>query len=312
MKQTLYVQFRFPANDVLRNLPRVLRSSVSALLEPGTHYCSLRVPSDTAVAQELRNDRTLVKGRSLIRLLREVTELQQEDIDEAECYVLKPAVSSETEVRLSGRPARYYVQETACGHCGRFIWRQLSDLCIATDPASEFDETETGELLISRRLRTALLEAELSGFSVRSLHGCGTTCQLVVDGMAVLEHPSPFVLERDSCRVCGKPRARSLDDSNGVDLFRPPFDTPRVERTPSVVLRSTSADCMWTDLEFGTLGQLPEGATPLDSSEFTHRTSKPILVVTGRLVQLLYAQGINDFRVAPAVTAQTSHPRSGP
>lgn len=296
MNQKVFVQFAFPLEKIKKFLDKILSKEIIQNIQVGM-FPSIILEKSTAEAKELQNLNVLLEGKHIIRLIRNIVELKEDDINLNDFYELRPAATSESELNLKEKPSYYYNLELECIRCGRYKWEQTKDFEIARRPKLELDETHGGELILSKRLSTILKQEKISKIEFRKLKNFPDYMQIVVKEKATVILPNNSVIERDNCALCGLPRIIAFERSNGKSLFTPPFDVPRIEKIPKLYVNSIATEIAQTNIEFGTLGRFHDNETGLTKYEFPYKTSKPKWVVSGRLVKILYREKIRDFQI---------------
>ncbi len=300
MKTKTRIQFSKKWNILDKYLPSDIAGALKNLINPTLKFPSVTLNSQDELAISLRKINIIVDGRSILRLIREIVRIEETDIKEDGAYDFMPGSSQDEEVKLEGDPADYYELHVECEHCGRYKWIQKSDLQLKMSMNLDIDESESGEILISDRLKKVFDNEKLNGFTYRKVIAEKSIWQLMPHGQAVVKKPNEYLKGKNNCTFCGKPRILVYEDTNGIELFKPPYDIPRIERTPVLLLQNMPGDFSVTDLEFGTLGRLPEGSSQVQAKEFTHKTSNAKWVVSGKLCKILYEKKVKGFELSPA------------
>lgn len=277
-----------------------IAKTLKNLINPKATFPSVILNSHDELAITLKKINVTVDGRSILRIIREIVRFDATDIEKDKVYELIPGADREEEVKLKGDPSDYYELHVECEHCGRYKWVQKSDLQLKKSMDLDIDESESVEILISDRLKKIFVKEHLKGFSYRKVIGKKDVWQLIPHGQAIVKEQNDHLIGKDSCSVCDKPRILVYEDTNGKELFKPPNDIPRIERTPHLLIQNMPGDFSVTDIEFGTLGRLPEGSPLVEAKDFTHKTSKPKWVVSGKLCKILYKERVKGFELSPA------------
>ncbi|MCP4985494.1 MAG: hypothetical protein GY928_05305 [Colwellia sp.] len=281
---------------ISRDVAEVLESHLNSK----AMFPSIILDSQDELAISIKDKNVIVDGSNIIRLIREIIHFDAADIISNSVYEFIPSVDREEEIKLEGDPSDYYNLQIECKHCGRYKWIQNSDLKLNNSTMFDIDETESGEILISGKLKNVFVNEQLRGFSFRKIVDEENVWQLFPENQVTVKSPNKYVKEKDICSFCGKPRIIIYEDSNGIELFKPPFDIPRIERTPTLLLQNMPGDFSVTNTEFGTLGRLPEGSPDVAAEEFSHKTSKPKWVMSGRMCKILYREKVKGFELSHA------------
>jgi len=300
MKKTVCIQFRMPWHKTKIYFSNDLVGRISPLIKIEGNYAYLELEETNPIVSFVLNQHRVINGCSLIRLIRKTIIIEEEDITVNKTYVFLPGFGQEKEIPLQHFLSYYYNFEPQCEVCGRFKWIQRKNITLRKKVGFDIEEGIGGEVIIKEWLKKYLEENRFEGIAFRKISGESSVWQLCPTGQAFVNKDAWNIIKKSPCKICERPRVVALDESNRVSMFSLPHDKPRIENTPTLYLKKFCYDIALTDIEFGTVGCIPDGDTKLLASDITCRTSKPLWVVSGRLAKSLFQENVTGFALEPA------------
>lgn len=300
MKESQIV-FRMDWQKTAKHLAPKIVEKITETINPGRDQSSIYLNSQDEITSLLKKVNIIINGQSLISLIRERIRVDEPDILLDNYYELQPY--SDTidveKMKVFGNPSGYYDRHIECEHCGRYQWKQNKDLVLRNKMVNDFAQTDNGEILFSNRLKMITEKSKLQGFSFRRLAQDRNVWQLIPSKTATIKIPNKFLKEINKCTVCGKPRLLRYEDTNDKELFKPPYDRPRIERTPIVELQDITGDFSATELEFGTSGIRQEGSPPINVLDFPYKRTNPKYFLSGKMCKVLLRAKVKSFEIIP-------------
>ena len=301
MIKSSFIQFRFPWDRVKVYLPEDIQNDLQKPYSLKERYPYITVDSEHKIVDYLINKNFEIDGNSLVRLIREEVAIKENEINEDSIYEFQYLKSFKHEaLRLSGEPSAYYDVKTICAVCGHYKWDQKREIEIKGILKAPIMNVENGELIISPQLKDILIDSDIENIKFLKVKNIDAWQITSKESIMILDEGNQYVQNKDICSNCKSPRIRVYENSNKIDLFKPPHTIPRIEGTPILLIKNMAGDFAFTDLEFGTLGRLPEGSPALEASEFTYKTSWPKIAVTGKFLKVLYQAKVKGIKVTPA------------
>ncbi len=288
MKSEYSIQFRVKSDEVIANLPISIRDSVKKIIQNDNMFSSIRLEETSEIAKILVKNEIQLGNESLIRLIRYHEFVEFNDIIDSKHYELK-FISEE--VALKRDPIYYYNTIVECEKCGRSIWIQSEKLELKRNIKNNLNITNNGEIIVNIKTRDLLsVDAENIDFRETNLRDA---FQIITLKASLVKNNS-FIVERDYCSKCNKPRIVKYENTNNVDLFDEKNDTPRIEKIARLDLVDFIPDISFSNYEFGTLGWIPEGAPQINNfKDRKYKTAFPKIIVSGKIAKLLLKYNSN-------------------
>jgi len=306
MKKILSFQFSKPKSDLEHYLGKPLFNAIRSKITTSLNYSRVTLPATLNIHRELFAKNIAINGSSLIRCIVEEFIYEEQDVKSDAAYVLFPSFNSDKEIRLIGGQSKYFKCEYSCEICGQVYYSQTSNLSIVSGKRFELDLLETGDLIISSRLKALITENSLSGIYFRAIDNEPDFWQVKSDVTAIVETENPHIQKIDLCMECGHYRIYAVSNTNGVDMLHGPKPTPCIRWVPVLPIKSLPGDFAKTHIEFGTIGRRPSGGPLLDPWQYSQsRSSNPKWLVSGRFAKLLFSSNIKGFNLAPTSIGPT-------
>lgn len=298
MKINSFIQFRFPWEQVVNHLSKEIIDKIIDTTDTKNRFPSCKT-TNKEIIELIKKSNKIIEGNSLVRGIREELQLEPNDISENDYYEFHYFKSFTKEaLKLKTDPANYYSIEIECKQCGRFIWKQERNLEVKGKITNPMEVTENGEILISVKFKERLSN-NIENVEYRKIDNLDAWQLISNETVEIIDINNPYINSKSICSNCKKPRILVYENSNKVNLFTPPYDVPRIEKTPVLLLKEMKGDFAFTNLEFGTLGRIPEESPPISKEEFTYKTSWPKIVISGKLCKILFEENIQNLIVTP-------------
>lgn len=291
------IQFRYKKDIIIKLLPSFVKERIKSIIKDGKFYASIYINNHDPDYDNVNELNIFCNNKSIIRLIQETIELEYMDIIDNNYYELY-ICSDREEIKLIKDPISYYNINIECESCGRYLWIQKNDLSINKEISYSIDETNNGELLVLENFIDDLKLLKCNGIEFRKTNMIATN-QLIIKNISEIKNNS-YYKEFDICNICQKPRIVKYENSNGVDMFDEANNKAKIETSPILELQKVEGHISLTNVEFGTLGRIPEVLDyKINPYDFSFKTSHKKIIISGIVAKLLFKNKKHNFRILP-------------